>query len=159
MEFCNLSEVVVRAEDDLDSLLDKVETATWLGVIQSTFTYFPYLRKEWKKNCDVERLLGISLTGQMDNPSLMNFEALKALKSRVLRISRKASKILGVNMPTLQPHVSSQVRHSLAARRFCLRSTPSLVSEYYIRQIQDLQPETPCSAMLKATGIPAPPRK
>ena len=99
MQFCNLTEVVVRPDDDLDSLLDKVECATWLGVIQSTFTSFPYLRKEWKKNCDVERLLGVSLTGQMDNPTLMNSEALKALKSRVLRISRKASSLLGVNMP------------------------------------------------------------
>jgi len=98
MEFCNLSEVVVRAEDDLDTLLDKVETATWIGVIQSTFTYFPYLRESWKKNCDVERLLGVSLTGQMDNPSLMTSEALSALKSRVLRISRKAAKLLGVNV-------------------------------------------------------------
>jgi ribonucleoside-triphosphate reductase len=70
MEFCNLSEVVVRPEDDLDSLLDKVETATWLGVVQSSFTDFPYLRKQWKKNCDTECLLGVSLTGQMDNPSV-----------------------------------------------------------------------------------------
>ena len=61
MEFCNLSEVVVRAEDNLDTLLDKVETATWLGVIQSSFTYFPYLREGWKKNCDIEALLGVSL--------------------------------------------------------------------------------------------------
>ena len=79
MQFCNLTEVVVRPEDDLDSLLDKVECATWLGVIQSTFTTFPYLRKEWKKNCDVERLLGVSLTGQMDNLAVLNSEALKAL--------------------------------------------------------------------------------
>ena len=99
MEFCNLSEVVVRAEDDLDTLLDKVETATWLGVIQSSFTYFPYLRESWKKNCDVEALLGVSLTGQMDNPSVLTSEALAALKSRVLRISRKASTILGTKMP------------------------------------------------------------
>jgi ribonucleoside-triphosphate reductase len=77
MEFCNLSEVVVRADDDLDTLLDKVETATWIGVIQSSFTYFPYLEKEWKKNCDVERLLGVSLTGQMDNPSLLTLGGVK----------------------------------------------------------------------------------
>ena len=100
MEFCNLSEVVVRPEDDLDSLLDKVECAAWLGVIQSSFTSFPYLRKQWKKNCDTEALLGVSLTGQMDNPSLLSSEALKALKSRVIRISRKASGLLGTKMPT-----------------------------------------------------------
>ena len=99
MQFCNLSEVVVREDDDLDTLLDKVETATWLGIIQSSFTNFPYLRKEWKKNCDVEALLGVSLTGQMDNPSILTSEALAALKSRVLRISRKASGILGTKMP------------------------------------------------------------
>ena len=60
-----------------------------------------------EKNCDVERLLGVSLTGQMDNPLLMNSEALKAPKSRVLRISRKASVTLGVNMPVSTTCVSS----------------------------------------------------
>ena len=151
MEFCNLSEVVVRAEDDLDTLLDKVETATWLGLIQSTFTYFPYLRKEWKKNCDVERLLGVSLTGQMDNPAVMNFEALKALKSRVIRISRKASKILGVNMPTATTCVKpsgtvSQLVDSASG-------VHPRWSKYYIRRYR-ISAGDPLFAMLKATGIP-----
>ena len=154
MEFCNLSEVVVRADDDLDSLLDKVETATWLGVIQSTFTYFPYLRKEWKKNCDVERLLGISLTGQMDNPSLLHFEALKALKSRVLRISRKASKLLGINVSVATTCVKpsgtvSQLVDSASGvhPRF---------SEYYIRRYR-IAARDPLFRMLKEKGIPAHP--
>ena len=95
-EFCNLSEVVVKPHDDLDTLLDKVETATWMGVIQSTFTDFPYLREKWKKNCDVERLLGVSLTGVCDNLSVLTSDALKALKSRALRISRKGADVLGV---------------------------------------------------------------
>ena len=95
-EFCNLSEVVVKGDDDLDTLLDKVETATWMGVIQSTFTDFPYLRERWKKNCDVERLLGVSLTGVCDNLPVLTSDALKALKSRALRISRKAADVLGV---------------------------------------------------------------
>ena len=154
MEFCNLSEVVVRAEDDLDTLLDKVETATWLGVIQSTFTYFPYLRESWKKNCDVERLLGISLTGQMDNPSLMNSEALKALKSRVLRISRKASKLLGINVSVATTCVKpsgtvSQLVDSASGvhPRF---------SEYYIRRYR-IASRDPLFRMLKDIGIPANP--
>ena len=151
MEFCNLSEVVIRADDDLDSLLDKVETATWLGLIQSTFTYFPYLRKEWKKNCDVERLLGVSLTGQMDNPAVTNFEALKALKSRVIRISRKASKILGVNMPTATTCVKpsgtvSQLVDSASG-------VHPRWAKYYIRRYR-ISGGDPLFAMLKDMGIP-----
>jgi ribonucleoside-diphosphate reductase alpha chain len=96
-EMCNLSEVVIRADDDLDNLLDKVETATWLGVIQSSMTHFPYLSPEWKKNCDEERLLGVSLTGQMDAPHLLTPEALRALKSRALKVSKRAAVTMGLN--------------------------------------------------------------
>jgi len=67
-EFCNLSECVVRREDTRESLKEKVRTATILGTFQSTLTNFRYLSREWKKNCDEERLLGVSLTGIMDNP-------------------------------------------------------------------------------------------
>ena len=67
-QFCNLTEVVVRATDTLESLVDKVRMATILGTIQSSFTKFPYLRKIWQNNTDEERLLGVSLTGLMDNP-------------------------------------------------------------------------------------------
>jgi len=67
-EFCNLSECVVRREDTRESLKEKVRTAAILGTFQSTLTDFKYLSREWKKNCDEERLLGVSLTGIMDNP-------------------------------------------------------------------------------------------
>jgi len=67
-EFCNLSECVVRREDTRESLKEKVRTATILGTFQSTLTNFRYLSREWKKNCDEERLLGVSLTGIMDSP-------------------------------------------------------------------------------------------
>ena len=67
-QFCNLTEVVVRATDTLDTLSEKVRLATILGTIQSSFTKFPYLRKIWTKNTEEERLLGVSLTGIMDNP-------------------------------------------------------------------------------------------
>jgi len=66
-EFCNLSEVVVRPEDTEDTLLNKVRLATILGTFQSTLTNFKYVSKDWKKNCIEERLLGVSLTGIMDN--------------------------------------------------------------------------------------------
>ena len=66
-EFCNLSEVVVRGSDTRESLKDKVRSATVLGTFQSTLTDFKYLTREWNRNCADERLLGVSLTGIMDN--------------------------------------------------------------------------------------------
>ena len=154
MEFCNLSEVVIRADDNLDTLLDKVETATWLGVIQATFTDFPYLRKEWKKNCDVERLLGVSLTGQMDNPSILTSECLKALKSRVLRISRKAADILEINVPVATTCVKpsgtvSQLVDSASG-------VHPRYSQYYIRRYR-ISSRDPLFQMMKDAGIKATP--
>lgn len=69
-QFCNLSEVVVRSEDTLETLAEKVRLATILGTLQSTFTTFRYLSAKWKANCEEERLLGVSLTGIMDHPIL-----------------------------------------------------------------------------------------
>ena len=69
-QFCNLTEVVVRATDTLKDLEEKVRLATILGTIQSTYTHFPYLRKVWKDNTEEERLLGVSLTGIMDNEAM-----------------------------------------------------------------------------------------
>ena len=66
-EFCNLSEVVVRPTDTVDSLEQKVRLATILGTFQSTLTNFKYISKDWKRNCEEERLLGVSLTGIMDS--------------------------------------------------------------------------------------------
>ena len=69
-QFCNLSEVMVRESDDLESLKRKVRVATIIGTMQSTLTNFKYLRKIWKDNTEEERLLGVSLTGIMDHPVL-----------------------------------------------------------------------------------------
>lgn len=96
-EFCNLSEVVIRAGDDLDDVLEKVETAVWLGAIQSTFTHFPYLSRRWKNNCEQERLLGVSITGQMDNPSMFTVDAMKAMKAKAIKVAKKACKVLDIN--------------------------------------------------------------
>jgi len=66
-EFCNLTEVVIRESDSMKTLKDKVKWATILGTFQSTLTNFKYINKSWKSNCDEERLLGVSMTGIMDN--------------------------------------------------------------------------------------------
>ena len=71
-QFCNLSEIIVRADDTIDSLKRKARLATILGTFQSTLTHFPYLRKVWQKNTEEERLLGVSMTGILDNALLNN---------------------------------------------------------------------------------------
>lgn len=97
-QFCNLSEVVIRPSDNFESLIQKVRMAVWIGAIQSTFTKFPSLRKIWKKNCEEECLLGVSLTGQMDNPKLLTPEKLEILKDYAIKTAKKAAKQLGINV-------------------------------------------------------------
>lgn len=149
-EFCNLSEVVVRADDDVDSLLDKVETATWLGCIQATFTNFPYLRPEWKKNCEEERLLGVSLTGQMDNPSLLTDEVKKALKAKAIKTAKHASKILGINMPAAI--TTSKPSGTVSQLVNCASGVHPRFSPYYIRRYR-ISSIDPLFKMIKAQGI------
>ena len=96
---CNLTEVIIRPTDTLQSLTSKVEAVTWLGAIQSTLTHFPYLRDEWRQNAEDERLLGVSLTGQMDAPHLITKQNLKHLKQVALFTAKEASDALGINMP------------------------------------------------------------
>lgn len=97
----NLSEVVVRAEDTLETLTRKVQLATILGTIQSTYTNFPYLRKIWQQNTEEERLLGVSLTGIMDN-KLTNgkegnlAELLETLKKVAVDTNATWAAILGI---------------------------------------------------------------
>ena len=74
-QFCNLSECIIRATDNIDDIERKVKLATILGTIQSTYTKFPYLSKDWQRNTEEERLLGVSLTGIMDNPLMTSANA------------------------------------------------------------------------------------
>lgn len=105
-QFCNLSEVIVRGEDSADDISKKVELATILGTFQATLTNFPYLRKVWKKNTEEERLLGVSLTGIMDN-SIMNgqesnnlAEILQQLKEVAIDTNKEFSEKLGISQST-----------------------------------------------------------
>ena len=101
-EFCNLTEVVVRNEDNEESLARKVRLATILGTFQASLTYFPYLSSEWKNNCEEEALLGVSLTGIMDNPMmgtvcLETEHLLRRLKDIAITINKKFAKDIGIN--------------------------------------------------------------
>lgn len=153
-EFCNLSSVIVRPDDDLDSLLEKVETATWIGAIQSTFTYFPYLSDKWKENCEEERLLGVSLSGQMDNPKVLTEDCLKALKARAIKVAAKASKTLGINVPVAITCVKPEGTSSQVA--FSGSGLHTWYSEYFIRRYR-ISSYDPLFQMLKVQDFPMTP--
>ena len=99
-QFCNLSEVVVRASDTLEDLLRKTRIATIVGTIQSTLTDFKYLRNVWKKNTEEERLLGVSLTGIMDHAVLSkNVDSkrwLEKMREEAVKTNHKYAKMLGI---------------------------------------------------------------
>ena len=98
-QFCNLSEVVCRHDDTIDTLLDKVRIATILGTFQATLTNFNYLRKRWKDTTEEERLLGVSLTGIMDCPAVYNAteEELQWLKEMAVVANINLSADIGIN--------------------------------------------------------------
>ena len=155
-QFCNLTEVVVRATDDLDSLSEKVRLATILGTIQASFTKFPYLRKIWQKNTEEERLLGVSLTGIMDN-SLMTLKnkglenTLTHLKQIAVTTNAEWAKRLGIPVATAITCVKpsgtvSQLVDS--ASGIHARHSP-----YYIRTVRG-DNKDPLTQFMKDQGVP-----
>lgn len=153
-EFCNLSEVVVRANDTFATLTDKVKSAVWLGAMQSCLTDFKFLRPEFKQNCEEERLLGVSLTGQLDNPKLLTGERLSDLREIAIEECVKAAAALGINMSvaitTGKPSgtVSQLVDAASGAHpRF---------APYYIRRVR-ISATDPLCKMLRAQKVPAVP--
>lgn len=151
-QFCNLTEVVVRAEDTQDSLARKVRLATILGTFQSTLTYFPYLRKIWQQNTEEERLLGVSLTGQMDNPKLIDGEIdLEKLKQVAIETNAEWAKLLDINPSTAITCVkpSGTVSQLVdAASGLHARHSP-----YYIRSVRG-DNKDPLTQFMKDAGIP-----
>lgn len=150
-QFCNLTEVVVRAEDDLDSLKRKVELATILGTIQSSFTDFKYLRKRWHDTCNEERLLGVSLTGICDNPGIANSgNALAALRELAVETNRVWAEKLGINQSTAVTCVKpsgtvSQLVDSASGMH-------TRHSRYYLRTVR-ADNKDPITAFLKDSGV------
>ena len=104
-QFCNLTEVVAREQDDIKALKEKVRLATILGTFQSTLTEFKYLRKVWKDNTEEERLLGVSLTGILDCPALSPSnnsleDTLEQLKHVAVETNKKIAQDLGIPQST-----------------------------------------------------------
>ena len=162
-QFCNLSEVVVRASDTQQSLTEKVRLATILGTFQSTLTDFKYLRKIWKNNTEEERLLGVSLTGIMDNAMMsgksahlgMNIGAtLNALKEVAIDMNCVMAAELGIPQSAAITCVKpsgtvSQLVDS--ASGIHARHNP-----YYIRTVRG-DNKDPITQFLISEGIPAEP--
>jgi len=98
-QFCNLTEVVVRPKDNPEDLERKVRLATILGTFQSTLSDFKYLRKIWTKNTEEERLLGVSMTGILDNAQMASLDAkdcMLALKEKAVETNKEFAKKLGI---------------------------------------------------------------
>ena len=162
-QFCNLTEVVVRATDTLDTLKEKVRLATVLGTIQSTYTNFPYLRKVWQTNTEEERLLGVSLTGIMDNQLLngtslqkgKNIEQiLTELKEVAISTNKEWAANLGINQSvavtcTKPSGTVSQLVDSASGIH-------PRHSDYYIRTVRG-DNKDPLTQFMINSGIPSEP--
>ena len=98
-QFCNLSEVVARYNDTMETLLTKIEAATMLGTVQASLTDFRYLGAQWKKNCEEEALLGVSITGIFDCPALLKAspQQLEKLRDHAVKTNEIFAKEIGIN--------------------------------------------------------------
>ena len=158
-QFCNLTEVVVRATDNFGDLARKVKIATTLGTIQSTYTKFPYLRKIWKDNTEEERLLGVSLTGIMDNPLLTSKQNglsknLESLRQVAENTNRTLANNLDINPSTAITCVKpsgtvSQLVDSASGIH-------ARHSRQYIRTVRG-DNKDPLTQFMKDQGIPSQP--
>ena len=155
-QFCNLTEVVVRATDTIKDLERKVRCATILGTIQSTYTKFPYLRKVWQRNTEEERLLGVSLTGIMDNRLLTSKnkgldKTLEHLREVAVNVNAMWADRLGIPQSTsitcVKPSGTvSQLVDSASGIH-------PRYSPYYIRTVRG-DNKDPLTTFMKDQGIP-----
>jgi ribonucleoside-triphosphate reductase len=155
-QFCNLTEVVVRSTDTIDDLERKVRLATILGTVQSTYTKFPYLRKVWQKNTEEERLLGVSLTGVMDNPLMTpdNKGLEKTLEHlRSVAINTNAEFAGMLNIPVSAAITCIKPSGTVSQLVSCASGIHARHSAYYIRTVRG-DNKDPLTQFMKDKGIP-----
>lgn len=150
-QFCNLAEVVARAEDTEESLLRKVRLAAILGTFQATLTNFPYLSKEWQENCETERLLGVSITGQWDCTAVRQAGTLRSLRASAVQTNKTYAKKFGIASSTCVTCVKpsgtvSQVVDSASGMH--PRHAP-----YYLRRVR-ISATDSLFHMLRDQGVP-----
>ncbi|MBA3789380.1 ribonucleoside-triphosphate reductase [Patescibacteria group bacterium] len=150
-QFCNLTEVVARADDTKETLIRKARLATILGTYQSTLTKLGYLSKEWTENCESERLLGVSITGQWDSRATRDADTLDAMRKETIKVNKKYAERFGVNQSTAITCVkpSGTVSQTLGvASGMHPRHAP-----YYIRRIR-ISATDSLFKMLRDQGVP-----
>ena len=156
-QFCNLTEVVARAEDTHDTLQRKVRLATILGTFQSTLTDFPYLRKVWQKNTEEERLLGVSITGILDCPLLNNIDdaglssRLEQLRDLAIVTNKEMASVLSI--PPSAAITCVKPSGTVSQLVDSASGIHARHSEYYIRRVRN-DNKDPITDFLKTAGIP-----
>lgn len=159
--FCNLTEIIVEADDTLESLTEKVIMATRIGTWQSTLTNFPYLREEWRINAEEERLLGVSMTGQMGhrvlNGSLgakKQISWLKHLKTVAIMANRREARRLGINpaaaITTVKPSGTVSTLTNTSSGMHAWHAP------YYIRTVRT-DVNDPIARFMTDAGVPVEP--
>ena len=158
-QFCNLTEVVVRSTDTAKDLERKVRLATILGTIQSTYTKFPYLRKVWTTNTEEERLLGVSLTGIMDNPLMTthNPELEKTLgKLRKLSVTTNIKWAAHLGIPASTAITCVKPSGTVSQLVDSSSGIHARHSDYYIRTVRG-DNKDPLTQFMKDQGVPSEP--
>lgn len=170
-QFCNLTNVILRPEDDIDVVKRKVEIATIIGTIQSSFTDFRYLRSVWKKNCEEERLLGVGMSAIMDNPMMNAWkgysksiienytkgktttltETLDLLREHAVEVNKKWADHLEINQSTAITCVKPDGNSSQLNK--CSSGIHPTYSRYYTRTVRMAKTD-PLSKVLIESGIP-----
>ncbi|HBB65078.1 MAG TPA: ribonucleoside-triphosphate reductase [Candidatus Vogelbacteria bacterium] len=150
-QFCNLSEIVARAEDTPGSLMRKMKIATLLGTYQSTLTNFPYLSREWKEHCEEERLLGVSITGQWDSPAVRKPEMLKKLRDAAVVYNREYAKRFTVSPSTCI--TCTKPSGTLSQMVDCASGMHPRHAPYYIRRVRIASTDA-LFQMLRDQGVP-----
>ena len=153
---CNLSEVVIRESDTLADLKEKIEVATIIGTFQSTLTNFRYLRSDWRKNQEEERLLGVSLTGIMDHPVLSkaNDECVKwltELREHAIEVNKLWAATLGI--PESAAITTVKPSGTVSQLVGCSSGIHPAYANYYIRTVR-MDNKDPITKFFKEEGVP-----
>jgi len=153
---CNLSEVVIREEDTLASLKEKVRIATIIGTFQSTLTNFRYLRSDWRRNQEEERLLGVSMTGIMDHPVLSKpteecINWLKELREYAIETNKLWAEKLGI--PQSAAITTVKPSGTVSQLVGCSSGIHPAYSQYYIRTVR-MDNKDPLTVFFKSAGVP-----
>jgi|15BtaG_2_1085339.scaffolds.fasta_scaffold01627_5 ribonucleoside-diphosphate reductase alpha chain len=161
-QFCNLSEVVVRHDDTVESLEEKVRLAAILGTLQATCTDFRYLRAKWKQNTEEESLLGVSLTGILDNMMMSNIDnpelpsILNRLRDAAVDENKKWAKKIGI--PQAAAITCVKPSGTVSQLVDSASGIHGRFSDHYIRRVR-ASANDPLCRVLEAAGVPSEPDK